>query len=65
MKIVLFMSQTLISRKRREMMAYKVIQDPFKHDNRLEWLIEKLKDEEYMDGLIKRMKAEGAFSDLD
>ena len=46
-------------------MAYKVIQDPFKHDNRLEWLIEKLKDEEYMDGLIKRMKAEGAFSDLD
>jgi hypothetical protein len=47
------------------MMAYKVIEDPFKDDNRLEWLIEKLKDEEYMDGLINRMKAEGAFCDLD
>ena len=46
-------------------MAYTVIEDPFKHDNRLEWLIEKLKDQEYADGLIERMKAEGAFRDLD
>jgi hypothetical protein len=46
-------------------MAYKVIQDPFKRDDRLKNLIERLKDQEYMDGLIERMKAKGAFRDLD
>ena len=47
------------------MMAYKVIQDPFKRDDRLKNLIERLKDQEYADGLIERMKAKGAFRDLD
>ncbi len=42
-------------------MAYKVIQDPFKRDDRLKNLIERLKDQEYADGLIERMKVEGAF----
>jgi hypothetical protein len=41
--------------------TYKVIEDPFKHDKRMEWLIEKFEDQEYVDGLINRMRAEGAF----